>query len=169
MSRLHQPDQRWADDHGEADPQVRAALAAQAAPLGYLRAIVALGGARLLMPIVATGDDHADGPDPDRQAEMAAVTMTNAAGQSALLAFTGLDALQAWDRSARPVPCTLDELAATVGEAGATVLLVDVAGPQACVVGADVVEQLAQGRRLVELEPEADGAPQFGWMQQRPG
>lgn len=160
---LTQPNQRWLGDHGDADPAVREALrlagAAQPDPTtGYLRAVVALGGARLLMPIVADGDDSMEGPDPDRHAEMAAVSLTNATGERALLAFTGLDALTAWNSSARPVPGTLDDVAATVAEAGSDVLLLDVAGPTPFVVGQDLLVELARGRRLVELE---DGG--FGW------
>lgn len=162
--RLAQPNRRWLGDRGEADPLVRQALARAAAGdpddlVAYLRAVAALGGARLLMPIVASGDESMDGPDPDRHAEMAAVSVRSASGTQALLAFTGLDSLSAWQAGARPVPGSLDEVAATVGEAGASELLVDVAGPSPFVVGADVVAELAAGRRLVELD---DGG--FGWM-----
>ena len=160
MRTLAQPNAAWADDDGSPDPLVRQALVQADGREGYLRAVAALGGARLLLPIVASGDESMDGPDPDRHAEMAAVTLVNAAGVRALLAFTGLDAMQAWDAAARPVPCTLDDLAATVTEAGATVLLIDVAGPSALLIESDLVAELAQGRRLVALD---DGG--FGWAQ----
>lgn len=157
--KLAQPSAAYLDDHGDADPAVRAALAAAGDQLGYLRAVVALGGARLLMPIVASGDDGMGGPDLDRHAEMAAVTIENAQGEKALLAFTGIDSMTAWSRDARPVLGTLDEMCATVAEAGATHLLVDVAGPVQFVLGPDVAQQAAKGHRLIELE---DGG--FGWM-----
>lgn len=167
--RLAQPSRAFAGDRGEPDPAVRAALAGADDQLGYLRAVVALCTARLLMPIVASGDEGSGSlrassgelqqPDPQRHAEMAAVTIANDAGERALLAFTGLDAMTAWRGDARPVPCTLDDLAATVTEAGASHLLVDVAGPAQLVVGPDLVAELARGHRLVEVEPG-----QFGWM-----
>lgn len=161
---LAQPSARWLGDTGAPDPVVRAALARAAADepdphTAYLRAVAALGGARLLMPVVAHGDDSMDGPDPDRHAEMAAVSVRNAAGQQALLAFTGVDALNAWQAGARPVPADLSEVAATVAEAGCELLLVDAAGPAPLLIGADLVAELARGRRLVELE-----AGGFGWM-----
>ncbi|WP_420176933.1 SseB family protein [Luteococcus sp. OSA5] len=156
---MAQPSAAFAGDHGEPDPQVRAAIAAVGGQLGYLRAVAALCASRLLMPIVAHGDDSMDGPDPQRHAEMAAVSLTNAAGERALLGFTGIDALTAWQRDARPVPCTLDDLAATVAEAGASHLLLDVAGPVQFVIGPDLVAELAKGHRLVEIEPG-----EFGWM-----
>lgn len=157
--RLHQPSAAFAGDRGVADPAVRRAVAGATDQLGYLRAVAALCTSRLLMPIVASGDDAMDGPHADRHAQMAAVTITSATGEKALLAFTGIDSMTAWQAAARPVPCTLDDLAATVREAGATHLLVDVAGPAQFVLEPELVDQLAQGHRLVEVEPG-----QFGWM-----
>lgn len=160
--RLAQPNARFAGDQGDADVQARAALA-QAAAAGtqqaYLDAVVALGEARLLLPVMAAGDDGHTGPNPERRAEFSAVLVENAAGAKALLAFTGLDSLHAWNRTARPVPCTLDELAATVHEAGAEALLVDGAGPEPFVLAEDVLDALSQGRRLVRL---GDGG--YGWL-----
>ncbi|WP_022909912.1 SseB family protein [Aestuariimicrobium kwangyangense] len=158
MKQLSQPNAAWLDDDGRADPWLRGRLAESDGRLGYLRAVAALGGARLLLPIVASGDESMDGPDPDRHAEMAAVTLDHPELGRALVAFSGMDALQAWNRAARPVPCTLDDLAATVAEAGATLLVIDPAGPHPVTVLDDVVAELARGRRLVELD---DGT--FGW------
>lgn len=155
---------RFAGDDGSADPVVRAALVGVRDTDSYLTAVSQLCAARLLMPIVATGDESAaNGPDPDRHAEMAAVSMVGADGRRALLAFTGLDSLRAWDAAARPVPGTLDEVAATVAEAECTVLVVDVAGPASIEVDADLLDQLALGHRLVALP---DGG--FGWLQSNP-
>lgn len=161
MKTLAQPNAAWAGDRGEPDPQVRAALSAAAKASGpddYLAAVAALCAARLLLPIVADGDEGGDGPDPDRHAEMAAVLMTSASGDSGVLAFTGLDALQAFDPKARPVPCTLDEVAATAAEVGASAIVVDVAGPHLLVIEGDLIGPLAAGRRLVRMQ---DG---WGWL-----
>ncbi len=157
---LAQPSAAYLGDRGEADPTVRALLADAGTdlPTSYLRAVAALCGARLLLPVVASGDDSSDGPDPDRHAELAAVSIKAADGRRALLAFTGIDALVAWEPRARPVPATLDDVAATVLETGDDALLVDAAGPVPFVIGDDLIAQLAQGRRLVELD---DGG--FGW------
>lgn len=94
---------------------------------------------------------------------MAAISVQGADGERALLAFTGLDSLVAWNRTARPVPCTLDDLAATVAEAGSNALLLDLAGPQPFTIEGEMLESLAAGRRLVEFE---DGT--FGWVQVEP-
>ena len=157
---LTQPNAAFIGDRGDADPTVRAFIAQAASdlPTSYLRAVAALCGTRLLLPVVASGDDSMDGPDPDRHADLAAVSIAAADGRKALLAFTGMDALVAWEPRARPVPATLDDIAATVLETGDVALLVDSAGPVPLVIGDDLITQLAQGRRLVELD---DGG--FGW------
>jgi hypothetical protein len=149
MRQLGSPNQAFAGDHGHADPQVRVALA-QAADheAGYPRAVAALCTARLLLPIA---------PDPD--GDLSAVQVTAADGGIGLLAFTGLDALLAWNPAARPVPCTLDEVAATAVETRAAAVVIDLAGPARLVIEADLIGELAQGRRLVELP---DGG--FGWL-----
>lgn len=159
VMKLAQPSAAFAGDRGEPDASVRAAVARADDQLGYARAIVSLCASRLLMPIVAAGDDGGDAPNPDRHAELAAVSVVNAAGERALLAFTGLDALLAWDAAARPVPCTLDDLAATVAEAGSSALLLDIAGPVPFTIEGDILASLAVGQRLVEFD---DGT--FGWV-----
>lgn len=157
LRSLAQPSARFMGDDGAPDPAVRHAIAGAAEQQGYARALVALCVSRLLLPVVATGDETGH-QDPDRRAEMAAVTLSDESG-TYLLAFTGYDSLRAWQADARPVPCLLDELCATVGPAGATQLLLDVAGPVPFVVGEDAVALMADGNALTELE---DGS--FAWV-----
>ena len=150
-------------DDGAARAEVRAALARSAAshaPDDYLRAVATLCTDRLLVPVVATATSlgtTTGGLSSDKEAEMAVVMMQRADGGTALLGFTGLDALQAWDARARPVPVTLDKVAETAVAEGAVAVLVDVAGPDALVLEGEVLRALAQGRRLLDL---GDG---FGW------
>ena len=158
LRSLAQPNSRFAGDDGSPDPLVRAAIAKANSHTGYIRALVALCTARLLLPIVASGDEGGDAPNPDRHAEMAAVTLKDDTG-SYLLAFTGYDSLRAWQADARPVPCLLDELCATVEPASAEQLLIDVAGPVPFVIAGDALKQFAAGFRLVEFEGE-----DFAWV-----
>lgn len=145
-------------DLGEPDEGVRAAIAGATTREGYLDAVVAMCASRLIMPVMAPGSSVAG--EPTGVHESGAVLLTNRAGSTALLAFTGGDSMRDWDARARPVPGTLDDLAATVQEAGAQALLIDVAGPAPLVIGPDLVGPLSQGRRLVRLP---DGG--YGWLQ----
>ena len=158
---LAQPNNRFLGDDGSPDPLVRDALAGVTDAVSYSRAVVALCTSRLLMPIVASGDET-DHPDPDRRAEMAAVTLADG-GITHLLAFTGMDAMHAWQPDARPVPCHLDELAASVEQAGATELLLDLAGPTPFVLGGDLLAAIVDGNRLVEFE-----GGDFAWVKKVP-
>ena len=154
---IGQPSARFADDDGSPDPVTRSIIAGVQDQHSYIRALVALCTTRFLMPIVATGDETGH-PDVDRHAETAAVTLSDE-GVTYLLAFTGIDSLKAWNPDARPVPCLLDELAASVHQAGATQLLVDCAGPTPIVVAGDALAQFAEGFRLVEFT-----GGEFSWV-----
>lgn len=151
-------------DDGLARPATRRALAAAVTatdPAGYLRAVAALCVDRVLVPVVATATRvgaGAVGLASDKEAEMSLVMLHSADGRRALLAFTGLDALQAWRPDARPVPVTLDRAAETARAEDVSALLVDVAGPHPLVIDGEVLDALAVGHRLVETGPG-----EFGW------
>jgi SseB protein N-terminal domain len=139
-----------------------AAAAAEATPLAYLRAVAALCGERLLVPVVATAarlGKTVAGLTSDKEAEMSVVTLRVQDGRHALLAFTGLDALQEWQPDARPVPVTLDRAAHTARTEGLTAVLIDVERPHALVIEGEILGELAAGHRLVELD---EG--EFGWI-----
>ncbi|HEY5787039.1 MAG TPA: SseB family protein [Microlunatus sp.] len=150
-------------DDGAPEARVREALGRFAAtyePDDYLRAVAALCGDRLLVPVVATTTQvgtTVGGLASDKEAEMAVVMLQRTDGGKAMLGFTGLDALQAWDARARPVPVTVDKVAETAAAEGAVAVLVDVAGPHPLVLEGEVLDALGRGRRLVDL---GDG---FGW------
>ena len=152
-------------DTGAASAETRrllAAAVAEATPLAYLRAVAALCGDRLLVPVVATATRFGEtvaGLASDKEAEMSVVTLQARDGRRALLAFTGLDALQSWQPEARPVPVTVDRAAQTARDEDLTAVLVDMAGPHPLVIDGEVLRELAAGHRLVEL---ADG--EFGWI-----
>ena len=81
---------------GDADPRARAVLATcltddpEVYRQSYLEAVSTLcAGVRLFMPVMA-----------DEEGEIGAVKLTNKLGNTALLAFTGIDSLTAWDSRA---------------------------------------------------------------------
>lgn len=106
------------EDVGAADPQLLAAVAA-ADPAAIRSALLA---ARVLVPVVATGEDS-------RAAQLAVPRLIGADGRHALPVFSSYDALRSWRAQARPVPMSgAQALAAAVDDGYAAVVL-DVAGP----------------------------------------
>lgn len=161
-------------DDGTADPQVRQDLgtALSGKPEDYLGAIATLCSSRLLVPVTATATAeaavHAGGSvdrllTVDKEADMAVVMLQAADGRRAMLGFTGMDSLGTWDASARPVPVTVDTVARTARQEGAAAVIVDIEGPHPLVLDGEVLDQLAQGHRLVRVD---EG---FGWLRPEAG
>lgn len=139
----------YSDDAGLASDGLRDALRT-GVPLEQL------ASARLLVAVVAV--DGGSNMAVDGGSHMALVSMVNQAGAKGLLAFTGVDSLQAWDSAARPVPVPGAQAARAALADGAQALVIDVAGPHRVVV---------QGERLAALaglggEPEEFSARATG-------
>lgn len=110
----------------------------------------ALPTARVFVPIVALlGETPAQG---DKNADMAAVLMTGADGRQALLAFSSIATMAAWDPKARPVPVLGRDAAMAALDEGASAVLLDLGNPSFTVVEDDDVRHLAAGHRLVRSE-----------------
>ncbi len=156
------PDPGFGDDRGQPAPALVAALAAYAEGRGeHVDALAAVREARLLVPVVAVlGEAEVDerGLAHDKTSDMATVLLQVADGRMALLAFTGLPALQAWDPQARPVPVTARTAAQAALQDGAAAIVVDVAGPSTFVVEGEDLEGLARGWVLVRVAGRA------GWV-----
>jgi hypothetical protein len=148
------PDPGFAGDDGSPDPDLATALAAHAVDGRPAPVLVALGSARLLVPVVAVLGEAGPGEHGlrvDKTSDMAAVLMTGRDGRQALLAFTGVGPLAAWDASARPVPVSVQQAAVAACQEGAAALLVDVAGPVPFVLEAEDLLRVAAGDRLVAV------------------
>ena len=152
------PDPGFAGDDGSGDVTLRAALAAYAVDPGrQLDVLLALQGARLLVPVVAVlGESKVDerGLAHDKTSDMATALLTGVDGRLALLAFTGLDTLAAWRGDARPVPVTARLAARSALQEGAAALVVDVAGPTTYAVEPEVLDALARGWTLARAGSE---------------
>ncbi|MGL5852791.1 MAG: SseB family protein [Phycicoccus sp.] len=133
-------------DTGAADRALRAALAGT--PADDVALARAVEGARLLVPVVAapTGVDDSGGLAVETSVDMAVVTLVAPDGRHALPAFTGTDALAAWDPAARPVPVTPARAAQAAVAEGCDVMVLDVAGPATRVLRPSMVWALAQRR-----------------------
>ncbi|MFC5678603.1 SseB family protein [Aeromicrobium endophyticum] len=131
-------------DDGSVDPALTGALGDDIAVLQ------ALPGARVFVPIVPLlGEVPAEG---DKNADMAAVLMTGADGRQALLAFTSVATMTAWDPQARPVPVLGKDAALAAIDEGASAILLDLAAPSFSVIEHDDVQHLAAGHRLVSSD-----------------
>jgi hypothetical protein len=131
-------------DDGQVDPALVDALGDDIAVLH------ALPEARVFVPIVPLlGDVPAEG---DKNADMAAVLMTGADGRQALLAFSSVATMTAWDPQARPVPVLGKDAALAALDEGASAVLLDLAAPSFSVIEQDDVQHLAAGHRLVSSD-----------------
>ena len=129
----------FAGDDGAAHATVRALLRdADDAAL-----LAGLAEARLLVAVVAVLDAVDEATGADKESSMAVVSMVNASGEKGLLAFSGVDALQAWDPQARPVPVSAPMAAAAALDDGAQALVIDVLGPARRVLGGAALAALA--------------------------
>ncbi len=172
--------QRFRGDHGAADPQVAAALAAYLAGQGSEQAALrALAAARLLVPVVAVlaedaappaahagppaadagppAADHA-GPAPavgEKNSEMMLPKLIGQDGRPAVLAFTCLDALARWRPDARPVPAEADRVWRAAVADGCAVVI-DVAGPVPLAVEGARLAALAAGQPVPPLHQDPD-------------
>ena len=129
------------DDDGSAYPELAEAFGDDT------RVLAVLGGVRVFVPVVALVGDSPAGTD--KEADMAAVLMTGADGRAALLAFSSVAAMRAWNADARPVPVWGKDAARATLDEGASALLLDLASPSFTVIETSDVEHLAAGHRLV--------------------
>lgn len=125
--------------------------------------LAVLGDVRVFVPVVATLGEAALSPGgpgggagpraaqggTDKDADMAAVLMRGADGRQALLTFSSVATMQAWDPHARPVPVWGRDAARAAIDEGASAILLDLGHPHFTVVESDDVQHLAAGHQLV--------------------
>lgn len=163
-------DPGFAGDGGAASPELVAALRAYAAgPDGRHDATLeVLQRTRLLVPVVAlpgeVSYDAASGLAREKTSDMATVLTRGEDGRTALLAFTGTDAMRRWDPEARPVPVTPARAAQAALAEDAVAVVVDVAGPVMFVVDAQDLRELAEGSVLVKVSGTAGVNDRYGWV-----
>lgn len=131
----------FATDDGSCPPRLAAALAT-----GMTLAVAAaLKVERLLVPVVPApeGSLEEDDNDPCGTGDaMASVTFVAADGRRALLAFSDLAALHAWDPQARPLPQAGHEVMTAAIAGGMDAVIVDFAAAHRTVLGVDVCQRV---------------------------
>lgn len=134
---------QFPDDDGTADPRLSAAFGDDNAVLA------AISDVRVFVPIVPVlGERATDGSD--KSADMAAVLMQGADGRNALLAFSSVERLEAWNSAARPVPVLGADAARAALDENASAILLDLATPHFTVIETDDLKHLAEGLRLIQ-------------------
>jgi hypothetical protein len=147
--------QQFRHDHGDADQQVTTALAAYQAGQGSEQAaLTALAGARLLVPVVAVLADGSTA-EGDKNSEMVLPTLIGNDGRPAVLAFTSVEALARWRRSARPVPAEAERVWGAAVADGCAVVI-DVAGPVSLAVEGARLAALAAGQPVPPAHEDPD-------------
>ena len=118
----------FAADDGSCPPLLAQALAA-GSPIAVAAAV---RHSRLLVPVVPApaGSLALDEHDTCGVGDgMASVTFVANDGRRALLGFSSIAQLQAWDPTARPLPQSGQQIANTVVGAELDALIVDIAAP----------------------------------------
>ncbi|MEX0913549.1 MAG: SseB family protein [Demequina sp.] len=102
------PESLFADDDGSADARLAQALIRYSRGRGPLVDVVdALAYARVLIPVMASGEARhvgKHGLEQDEVASTGVVAVQMPDGRTALPVFTDVDAMQAWNAQARPIP-----------------------------------------------------------------
>jgi hypothetical protein len=157
------PESVFADDDGTADARLAQALIRYTSGRLPLAEVVdALAFARVLVPIVASGDlRHVGkhGLDQDAVASTGVVAVQMADGRAALPVFTDVDAMRSWNAAARPVPAEGRRAALAAVAENWSSLVVN-PGLDAVVIPRPAVWALALGREWVpavvrgELDPD---------------
>ena len=148
--------QQFRGDHGDADPQLAAALAAYLAGQGSEQAaLCALSAARLLVPVIAVLSEAAEPATGDKNSEMVLPKLIGHDGRPAVPAFTCTGALARWRQDARPVPAEAGRVwRAAVSESCAVVI--DVAGPVPLAVEGARLAALAAGQPVPAPHEDPD-------------
>lgn len=147
------------DDRGEADERL-VELLDQRTRIPSADAdrelLAALRSARVIVPVVATaaGTDESGAHRVETSTEMAVVTLTAPDGRRALPVFTGVEALAAWDPTARPVPTPAARAAQAAVAEGCDVMVVDLASGHPSELRPSMVWALAQEQQW--LPPHQD-------------
>lgn len=148
------------DDDGGADASVASALAAFAAGTAETgEVIAALGGARLLVPVVALLTESEvgnHGLKQEKASEMALPKLVGNDGREAVPAFTGAESLRLWRPDARPIQATTLQVCQAAVHENVAAVVIDVAGPVSFVIEGGLLRAFAavESGTVDQLGPE---------------
>ncbi|WP_062301454.1 SseB family protein [Demequina subtropica] len=142
------PESIFADDDGSADARLAQALIRHSHGKAPLTDVVdALAYARVLIPVVASGEKRVVGKhglEQDEVASTGVVAVEMPDGRSALPVFTDVDAVKAWSATARPIPAEGPRAALAAAAEGWSALVVN-PGMETILIPRPAVWALGQG------------------------
>jgi len=142
-----------AGDDGSAPPRVIEAIRRfRAAEVGCREVLEALRTERLLLPLLAVRGDEgvgAHGQLVDKTQELSLFTAESPDGRPALLAFTSVDAMNAWNATARPIPVAVPRIALAAAAEGTPLIVVDPGAATEFAVRRPAFRSLATGEHWV--------------------
>jgi hypothetical protein len=140
-----------AGDDGRPDPRLIEAIRRfRAHEVTQSDVIEALSGARLLVALLAERGDEgvgAHGRTVDKTQELSIVTVAAPDGRRVLPAFTGVDAMVAWNPQARPIPVDARRVALAAAGEGTDLVVLDPTSPTEFAVRRPALRALALGER----------------------
>jgi SseB protein N-terminal domain len=147
-----------ANDDGTADPALLAIIDEFKAGKALAEAVVvALGKARLLVPLVANlgeAGQGAHGQVVDKSADLSIVSVQSPDGQIALPVFSSVAAMQVWNPKARPVPIETARVALAAASEKNNRIILDPGSPTQFAVRQNAYQALAQ--QLPWIHPSRD-------------
>ncbi len=138
----------YAEDNGEADSKLVAAIEALRAGTGSAeQVVVAFRDARLLIPLLADlgeSGEGAHGQTVDKSADLSIVTVATPDGLDGLPVFSSVAAMAAWNPTARPVPSSAPRAALAAAQEGNTRIILDPGSPTEFVLRRVAIAAVAQ-------------------------
>jgi hypothetical protein len=118
-----------AGDDGSAPPALLAAIAEfRSGATDQTGVVEAFRASRLLIPLLAELGESGVGPDGrrvDKSQELSIVTVGGPDGRTVLPVFSSVDAMNAWNPSARPVPAVGPRVALAAAGEGTDLVVLD--------------------------------------------
>ena len=151
---------RFADDDGSAPKEfLNAILGFRKGELGQAQVVDVIRTSRLLIPLVAHLGESEIGPNGlkvDKSAELSIVTVKSPDNQDALVVFSSVEAMQHWNKDARPVPTDAIRVCLAAASQLSTRVVIDPGSETEFVIRRPAIARIAQSLEWqpAELNPK---------------
>lgn len=142
-------DNRFAGDDGSAPKEFLTAISGfRSGELGQAKVVDVIRVSRLLIPLVAHLGESEIGPNGrlvDKNAELSIVTVKSPDDQDALVVFSSVEAMQRWNKYARPVPTDAIRVCLAAAAQLSTRVVIDPGSETEFVLRRPAIARIAQG------------------------